>query len=170
MLIKTKWSSDPEQFPDDWNDRNRMLEVYAYNVFGEPLTRDGRCAPHCDEVASRVKGERIGVMHCTVNSTDTTSPLHTGDYPDAAIYCKGQVRIYDYVDGRLLAERESDDSIWSVGVERLVSVYTWGVMGLVARRGVSVRDGSYNPSTHQFTPTNPPNPMCDYTYMPALDP
>lgn len=49
--------------------------------------------------------------------------------------------------------------------ERNISVYTWGPLGLIARRGTSIRDGSYDPATHTFTPSPVPNAVCGYTCM-----
>ncbi len=144
VIDETKWPADPQAFPDDWNDRNRILEAYGYNVFGE----------------------RVAVMHCSFLTPDGGGPWHTGEYPDAAGSCRNRyIRLYDYVNGQLLAEREHDDILDPPVTGRFISIYTWGVMGLVPRRGVSVRDGSYDAQSHTFTPSDPPNPMCDYTYM-----
>jgi hypothetical protein len=70
----------------------------------------------------------------------------------------------------VLAEREA-----TVDRERLISVYTWGPMGIVARRGVSVRNGAWDDEGGS-TCGAPPEPegafvaqdsniMSDYTYM-----
>ena len=86
------------------------------------------------------------------------------------------VRTYDYVDGRILVERESDLH-GSPPDERFVSVYTWGPMGLISRRGVSVRDGHWDPAGGEDCDPGPGTVMSgafvydnrdvmqDYTYM-----
>ena len=88
--------------------------------------------------------------------------------------CKPHTRVYDYVDGQLLVERQSDDS-WNFQgqsppgpadgiMDRFYSVYAWGPIGLISRRGVSIRNGFYDNE-----PPNPPgfvpqawSTMCDY--------
>ena len=149
-------TAEQEQEPDftwdHWQNvrRERTAEVYAYNVFGE----------------------RIGVYHCTA--------LFPSEYPGLPCHtcygCSKRVRVYDYVDGRLLVERESDTH--DGPNNRFISVYTWGPMGLIARQGVSVRNGYWDPAggalcdpehpelgtTGAFVDENP-DAMQAYTYM-----
>lgn len=46
------------------------------------------------------------------------------------------------MDGKVLVERES--AIQGRPNKRFISVYTWGPLGLIARRGVSVRNGHWD--------------------------
>ena len=150
LVDEMTWPEDTQQWPDDWVDRERFLEVYSYNLFGD----------------------RIGIMHCTYLGSPALR------FPDAAGACKLNARIYDYVDGRVLVERESDNHLGDGNQperERFISVYTWGPMGLISRRGVSVRDGYWDPNGGddcvpgpgkygEFVPLET-NIMYDYTYM-----
>ncbi|HVP13232.1 MAG TPA: hypothetical protein VMV94_18810, partial [Phycisphaerae bacterium] len=110
------WPEDPEQQPDWEIDHEEFLEVYQYNIFGE----------------------RVGVLHCTMRFEG----IHY--YPGLETYypCWKQVRMFDYVDGKLLVERES--KIQGRPQKRFISVYTWGPLGLIARRGVSIRNGYWD--------------------------
>ncbi|HVP12052.1 MAG TPA: hypothetical protein VMV94_12795, partial [Phycisphaerae bacterium] len=81
MVDEVTWPEDPEQGPDWELDRERLLEAYAYNIFGE----------------------RIGVLHCTAQS----GGAHAYPDTDSMYPCWKQVRMFDYVDGKLLVERES---------------------------------------------------------------
>jgi len=150
LVDEMTWPEDTQQWPDDWVDRERFLEVYSYNVFGD----------------------RIGIMHCTYLGSPALR------FPDAAGACKLNARIYDYVDGRVLVERESDNHLGDGNQperERFISVYTWGPMGLISRRGVSVRDGYWDPNGGDDCVPGPgkygafvpyeTNIMYDYTYM-----
>ncbi|MBI4581288.1 MAG: hypothetical protein HY718_16415, partial [Planctomycetes bacterium] len=95
-----------------------------------------------EQYAYNIFGDRVGVMHCA-------RPGFGGE-PSA---CKGKVSVYDYVDGQLLAERESDNSPDQGDKERYISVYTWGPLGVIARKGVSFRDAVTE------------NTLCDYTCL-----
>jgi len=147
LVDERTWPEDAQQLPDEWLDRERFLEIYAYNLFGD----------------------RIGVLH--------SSNLTGGDnLYDAGWQSSRFVRTYDYVDGRILVERESDLH-GSPPDERFVSVYTWGPMGLISRRGVSVRDGHWDPAGGEDCDPGPGTVMSgafvydnrdvmqDYTYM-----
>ncbi|RIK62841.1 MAG: hypothetical protein DCC65_16980, partial [Planctomycetota bacterium] len=115
--------------------RNNWLEAYGYDTHGN----------------------RVAVMSCA-----TPSCLAFAEdcaFPDAANSCKSNVSFFDYVDGRVLVERNTAYG-QVASVRRLTSIYQWGPLGLVSRRGVSLRDGQWNPTggkeeTGAFEPTDP---------------
>jgi RHS repeat-associated protein len=139
--------ADPPPIPEEWE---RSLEVYAYNIFGE----------------------RIAVMSCT-HPFDFCFGQGPNQYPclfpQAGGPCKADVTTYDYADGRVLVERDKRESGMPDTEQRLASVYLWGPMGLVARRGVSWRNGVWDPKggpkgegAFEYVDKNK---MCDYTYI-----
>jgi len=99
-----------------------------------------RCAGQAPINAYNIFAQRIGASHCRAMSKldEPYAALGTTDK------CWQQIRMYDYVDGKLLVERES--KIQGRPHKRFISVYTWGPLGLIARRGVSVRNGYWNPA------------------------
>ena len=80
-----------------YND-NRRLETVTINRWDwEPLPAAAPVLPLealTEQYAYNVFGERVGILQCPAAD------------PGA---CKPNVRVYDFVDGQLQVERESDD-------------------------------------------------------------
>lgn len=161
---------DPEVAPDLERDRQRFVEIYVHNPFGE----------------------RFAVMHSprlTPYDTFFQWGQSPQSYPGCITATGGDwVNFYDYAEGpsggrELVCERRTSASCTHLSpcttvFSGFVSVFQWGPMGLVARLGASLRNGEWNASGgEECDPEDPNSPvsgafdaedpftMSAYTYM-----